>query len=175
MVGNFNNSLKIAKEQYDYKSRENPGKLPHGIIVDGYKYILIPITHIAGCDSRGCRKQHQIYHRQHPNGDNYHTAPVYSKWDKCELCIVCAMNICEVKNFSEVPTFVPSKKEVRRIYIKLNDGKMDISDESSDEGDEGDECETSESEIDDVSMKKEVDETVAKETFEDMVDIVTKK
>ena len=42
--GNFNASLKLAKEKYDYKSPENPGNLPMGIILNSKNYIVCEVT-----------------------------------------------------------------------------------------------------------------------------------
>lgn len=139
MKGNFNSSLKLANEKFGYKTPEEPGTLPRGILINGDKYILIPIAHTAVCDSKGCQSQCVKFHKENPNDKKYTTAPIYSNWGRRELCIVCA----DIEN---TKPFIPTKDETNRMLEILGNRVDEMSDDEC-ESDEGDECDTTDEEI----------------------------
>lgn len=145
MKGNFSVSLKIAKDVYGYQSPEEPGSLPKGIIYNNKNYILIPTTHTAVCDSKGCQSQYMKFCKDNPTSKKYTTAPVYSNWGKHEICLVCA-------DIDNLLFFEPTKKETNRMMTILNQGNNPMSDSDSDEGDEGDEGESDEENTNDLTM-----------------------
>ena len=154
MRGNFNKSLKFAKDNYNYKNPESPGSLPPGIIIDMKKYILIPVEHSAVCDNKCCQKQFLKFYIDEPTNKKYSKAPVYSNWGKNELCIICAGNLFLQNDFRYIKTFIPTDDEITSMLSILKIGDVEMSDESVNESDsifdnEGDtDYSTSEQEMD---------------------------
>ena len=126
MKGNINSSIKLAKELYNYKSPEEPGNLPKGIIIKNIKYLLIPITHTAVCDSKGCQNQYNnIDKNDLKKLEAYAKAPIYSNWGNSEICLVCA----DLKNIDH---FVPTQNDTNYMMEILDTDNMSC---CSDEGD----------------------------------------
>jgi hypothetical protein len=130
MKGNYNASIKIAKETYGYKTPENSGKIPKGTVINGVKYILIPVTHTAVCDFKGCQNQFIKYKLEKPEGKKYTIFPLYSNFGTHELCVICS-------NMENNKQFIPTKNEINRMLLIMDKNEL-MSD--SDEGDECDEC-----------------------------------
>lgn len=139
MTSNFDCSIKLAKEIYNYRSPEEPGNLPKGIIVKNKKYILIPINHTAVCDSKKCQEQYNIDKKNPKKIEEYTKAPIYSNWGNDELCLICA-------NLENIKFFIPSKSDIDYMIEILDSNNMSCLD--SDEGDEGDEGDSSQSDED---------------------------
>ena len=129
MKGNFNSSIKLAKEIYNYKSPEEPGNLPKGIIIENKKYVLIPIKHTAVCDSKGCQNQYNNIDKSDLKKiESYSNAPIYSNWGTSEICLVCA----DLKN---VKQFVPTQNDINYMMEILDTDNMSCCESEGDEGD----------------------------------------
>ena len=123
MKGNYNASIKIANEKYGYKNPENPGNLPKGTIINGVKYILIPITHTAVCDSKGCQNQFVKFCKEKPDNKKYTIFPLYSNFGTHELCIICS-------NIENNTQFITSRDENNLMLAIMN--RYDLMDDEGD-------------------------------------------
>lgn len=121
MTSNFDCSIKLAREIYNYNSPQEPGDLPKGIIVKNKKYILIPINHTAVCDSKKCQEQYSIDKKNSEKIEEYIKAPIYSNWGNDELCLVCA-------NLSNTKIFTPTKNDIDYMIEILNANNMSCTD-----------------------------------------------
>ena len=148
MKGNFDLSIKTAKEDYNYVSPQESGSLPKGIFLKGEKYLLMPLNHAAICDSKYCQTQGITYNKENPPPNKYTTSPIYSNWGKHELCVVCA-------KLENLVHFTPNEDEKKRMLLLINkqymndDSELDEGDDEGDEGDdEGDEVDEIDEEVD---------------------------
>lgn len=106
--GHFDESLKIAREQFQFKSLDEPGNLPLGIIINGHRYQLLTTKHPGICDNHVCQIEAQEKKSKKNCVSMYEESPLYSNFGNHELCVYCA-------NVSNRQTFEPTFDESKRI------------------------------------------------------------
>lgn len=138
-MGHFDKSLKIARERYAYESPQTPGNLPLGILIDGEKYILVPVLHSGVCDSDECQKQYIKSFKADPEACDaaYRSAPLYSRFGTDELCLCCS----DMKNRV---TFEPTQKEISNIVQMVKEDADYEADVNITNGDESEETSSGE-------------------------------
>jgi hypothetical protein len=130
--GHFDESLKIAHDQYQFKSLDSPGLLPLGIIIDEQRYQLLTKPHSGVCDNKACQREAKKKISKNKKFIGlYEESPLYSNLGNHEICICCAQ-------LSIRQTYEPTINESRQILEILGYDPDESS--SNDCGCESDDC-----------------------------------
>jgi hypothetical protein len=138
--GHFDESLKIAHDQYQFESFDSPGLLPLGIIIDEHRYQLLTKPHSGVCDNKACQREAKKKISKNKKYIRlYEESPLYSNLGNHEICIYCAQ-------LSTRQTYEPTIDESRHMLKILG---YDPDESSSIDCDcETDDCECGDCETD---------------------------